>query len=191
MFRCGSKATSEVTGLSLLYPNSGHRDVTRFVRSCKNSDTGFSLGAVHGWPPLEQRLFAPAAGLQPLRTKFRCRHFIFSRRYTRFSIRQGLEDPATCARPHHDFAPRLSAAWRRLSASCALSDALLHMDCARASVARTCSSISLKSSAARNTRFSTVLPWSPGKERVKLCRSSSLSKEAFVCTAAFAGTRST
>jgi len=84
-----------------------------------------------------------------------------------------------------------SAAWRRLSASCALSDTLLHMDCARASVARTCSSISLKSSAARNTRFRTVLPWSPGKERVKLCRSSSLSKDAFVCTAAFPGTRST
>src|SRR6478672_3504586 len=131
-------------------------------------------------------------GCSQLRTKFRCRHFIFSRRYTRFSIRQGLRSilqlaPASLMTSRRAF----SAAWRRLSASCALSDALLHMDCARASVARTCSSISLKSSAARNTRFRTVLPWSPGKERVKLCRSSSLSKDAFVCTAAFPGTRST
>ncbi len=47
-------------------------------------------------------------GCSQLRTKFRCRHFIFSRRYTRFSIRQGLRSILQLALGlTDDFTPRL------------------------------------------------------------------------------------
>src|SRR5260370_39277996 len=84
-----------VTGLSLLYPQRTSAMSDTLSVSCQERSDTWRLFAeepfTDGLLYQNKRLFSfLQLSCSQLRTKFRCRHFIFSRRYTRFSIRQGL-----------------------------------------------------------------------------------------------------